>query len=76
MGVFVACFAQNLGPGSSLMAELSAAMFALELANSKGWNYFWLELDSKLVELAFSNFYLDPWPLRNRCLNCLTLTQY
>lgn len=59
---------------SAPMAELSAAMFALEMANSKGWNCFWLETDSKLVELVFSNTSLVPWSLRNRWLNCFTLT--
>ncbi|XP_024632903.1 uncharacterized protein [Medicago truncatula] len=37
------CFAQNLGLGSSLFAELSGAMQAIEIAHSKGWFNFWLE---------------------------------
>jgi hypothetical protein len=35
-GTCLNCFAQHLGPGSALYAELFAVMFAIELARRKG----------------------------------------
>jgi len=43
------CFAQFLGVGDALFAELSAAMSAIELAVSKGFFNVWMECDSQLV---------------------------
>jgi ribonuclease HI len=65
------CFASNLGPGSAIMAEFSAAMIAIEVAHEKGWRNFWLETDSKIVMLAFSSSFIVPWHIRNRWSNCL-----
>ena len=72
---FIGCFAQNLGLGSSLFAELSGAMQAIEIAHSKGWFNFWLETDSKLVLLAFKSISLVPWRIRTRWDNCLSLSR-
>lgn len=35
----------------------------------------WLESDSILVVLTFSNHTLVPWSIRNRWLNCIGLTK-
>ncbi|KEH29879.1 transmembrane protein, putative [Medicago truncatula] len=40
----------------------------------KCFNNLWLETYSKLVLLAFANTALVPWPIKNRWLNCLALT--
>jgi len=71
----IGCFAQNLGLGSSLFAELSGAMQAIEIAHSKGWFNFWLETDSMLVLLAFKFISLVPWRIRTRWDNCLSLSR-
>lgn len=57
-----------------LHAELLAAIIAIEMAHPRGWLHLWLECDSQLVVLAFSNTDLVPWKLRNRWKNCLDLS--
>jgi len=52
-------------------AELMAAILAMEVAKRKGYNYLWLETDSKLVYLALISPFIVPWTLRNRWNNCL-----
>ena len=69
------CFVQNLGQGSSLFAELSGAMQAIEIAHRKGWLNLWLETDSMLVMLAFKSVTLVLWRIRTRWDNCLALTR-
>lgn len=69
----IGCFAQNLGPGSSLFAELSGAMQAIEIAHNKGWLHLWLETDSMLVLQAFKSVSIVPWRIRNRWDNCMIL---
>lgn len=45
----------NIGPGNALCAELTGAILAIEIAKEKNWSHLWLESDSKLVVLAFTN---------------------
>jgi ribonuclease HI len=71
--VFLACFAENLGGGIAFVAELSAAMRAIEIAHHRGWNNLWIETDSSLVVLAAKNITLIPCDLRNRWKNCLLI---
>ncbi|MCI09448.1 ribonuclease H protein [Trifolium medium] len=53
-----------------------AAIHAIGIANSKGWNNLWLETDSKLVQLAFkSSSFVVPWKISNRWHNCTTLVR-
>lgn len=49
------CFAQFIGPGDALVAELHAAMIAVEVAVDKGYTNLWMESDSQLVILAFKS---------------------
>lgn len=56
------------------MAELSAAIIALEKAMDKNWKKILLEMDSSLVVQAFSNINLVPWRLKSRWLNCISFT--
>jgi len=67
------CVSENLGLGNALRAELCGAMRAIEMAHLKHWSNLWLETDSKLVVLAFSNESIVPWSLRNRWYNCKKL---
>jgi ribonuclease HI len=68
----VACFAENLPHCSSLIAELSGAMRAIEIASHNNWHNLWLETDSSLVVFAKSSK-IVPWSLKNRWLNCQRL---
>lgn len=72
--VVLGCFSSYLGITSSLQAELSVTMFAIEVAYQRGWHRLWLECDSSLVIYAFSISNLVPWRLHNRWKNCLLLT--
>lgn len=58
------CFAASVGVSNSLIAELSAAMLAIEIALEKGWNSLWLECDSSPVVHAFSSSEIVPLKLR------------
>lgn len=69
-GDFLGAFAYNLGNTKSLVAELNGVMYAIELANQKGWPLLWLETDSMLVTLAFKSKSNVPWQLRNRWDDC------
>jgi ribonuclease HI len=67
------CISENLGLVSAFYAELLGAMRAIETAFQRSWTNFWLELDSMLVVMAFSNNDIAPWQLRNRWSNCMKL---
>ncbi|XP_045791513.1 uncharacterized protein LOC123886223 [Trifolium pratense] len=83
---FRGCFAQKLSENHGLsvihteIMELIIAVgflyvgisIAIEIAHNKNWNCLWLESDSKVALLAFSNIEIVPWDLRNRWLNCLS----
>jgi ribonuclease HI len=70
---FVAGFAEFLGNTSSLIAELSGVMRAIELAKANNWQNVWIESDSSFVVLAYKNPYVVPWSIRSRWLNCHAL---
>jgi len=72
--ICIGCFAQNLGPGSSLFAELSGVMQATEITHNNGWLHLWLETDSLLVLQAFKSISIVPWKLRNRWDNSMVLS--
>ena len=44
-GICVGCFAQFLGEGNALFAELSSIMAAIEIAASKNYLNVWVECD-------------------------------
>ena len=52
-----------------------AAILAMEVALSKGFNYLRLETNSQLVYLALKSSYNVPWSLRNRWHNCLAFVR-
>jgi ribonuclease HI len=71
---FRGCFAQRINENhgfSVIHAEIMALIIAMEIANSKHWNFLCLESDSKVALHAFDNIDIVPWDLRNRWLNCL-----
>jgi ribonuclease HI len=70
-GLCIGCFAQNLGNVNAFHAELMAAIIAMEIAQSRNFNFLWLETDSQLVYLALKSSSIIPWPIRNRWQNCL-----
>jgi len=49
-----------LGSTNSLVAELNGAMYAIELANQKGWSHLWIETNSMLVTWAFKSKSIVP----------------
>jgi len=69
----ILCVAENIGTGDAFQAELCGAMRAIEIAHQRNWINFWLETDSKLVVMAFSNDSDVPWNLSNRWFNCKKL---
>lgn len=48
------CFSCHLGCSTSLFAELSAAINAIEIASRRGWLKLWIETDSALGVKAFT----------------------
>ncbi|XP_058733389.1 uncharacterized protein LOC131604997 [Vicia villosa] len=70
-GSFLGAIASPLVHSNSLIVELSGAIFAVEFAHERNWNFVWLELDSKAVVRAFSPPYSVPWLIRNRWLDCI-----
>ncbi|KHN06866.1 hypothetical protein glysoja_037610, partial [Glycine soja] len=46
---------------------------ALEIIKEKGWCKVWLECDSELVIKALENYFVVPWCLRRRWMNCFFL---
>jgi ribonuclease HI len=73
--ICIGCFAQNLGPNSSLFAELSGAMQAIKIAHNNGWLHLWFETDSLLVLQAFKSISIVRWRLRNRWDNRMILAE-
>jgi len=72
---FLGGFAQNIGHASAFVAELSAAMFAIEKAVEMHWGDVWIETNSLMVLKALYHQLEVPWMLRVRWLNCIALTQ-
>lgn len=50
---------------SPFVAEMMAALIAIEIAFDRGWHNLWLETDSQLVLLAFKTKNMIPCTLRN-----------
>jgi ribonuclease HI len=68
------CYAEPLGIASSFLAELHAAISAIEIAFDMHWDNLWIESDSSLVVRAFQNpDHNVTWSLRNRWRNALVL---
>lgn len=62
------------GPFSQ--AELTRDMVVIEIAFEPGWRHLWLECDSTLVTLVFSNFDIFPWQLQNWWFKCIALSKF
>jgi len=58
---------------TSFHAELIGAMRAVETAFHRNWTNLWLESDSMLLVMAFSNNDIVPWHLRTKWLKCKKL---
>jgi len=65
------CFAQFIGPSDALVAELHAAMNAIEVVVDKGYTNMWMKYDSQLVIQAFKSSSVVSWHLKARWKNCL-----
>ncbi|KAK2382838.1 hypothetical protein QL285_070351 [Trifolium repens] len=73
---FVVGFAENIGLHSSLIAELSGVMRAIEMANIHNWSNLWLEIDSSLAEnIGLHASCIVPWVIRNRWENCMVMAR-
>ncbi|XP_058746496.1 uncharacterized protein LOC131619414 [Vicia villosa] len=70
-GNFLGAFASSLEIANSLMAELTSAMMAIELAYEKNWSNLWLETDSTTIIKAFNMPFLVPCTIRNRWLDSI-----
>ena len=56
------------------VAEIVAAIYAVEMAWSKGWKNLWLECDSLLVVNLFHKLSNQvPWKIQHRWLHCFHL---
>ena len=65
-------FAFGNGSSYTFIAELSDAIYVVEVAWSKGWLYLWLESDSMFVVNAFASKTKHmPWVLLDRWFMCL-----
>jgi len=69
----ILCIFENLSMVSALHVELIGAMRAIDMTFQRNWINFWLELDSILVVMAFSNDSIVPWHIRNIWFNCKRL---
>lgn len=68
-------FCDFMGDGTAVLAELVAAIIAMERTKILGWRKIWMESDCILVVKAFSDFFLVLWKLRSRWLNCVAYTR-
>ncbi|XP_058775776.1 uncharacterized protein LOC131650051 [Vicia villosa] len=68
-------FCDYMGEGNSELAELWAAMLAVQKAVNMGWRKLWIETDCMLVVKAFSDPTLVPWRTRSRWLSCHAYSQ-
>ena len=60
-------FAFSMGSTFAYMAELIAAIFAIEVAWERGWHHLWLECDSTFVAQLFHNKSSKvPWQIKQR----------
>ncbi|XP_058750770.1 uncharacterized protein LOC131623764 [Vicia villosa] len=60
--------------GNFVVAELLAAIMAIELAMERGWIKLWIETDCILVVKAFSNTNIVPWYIKSRWRYCCAFT--
>lgn len=69
------CFSCNLDCSTSLVAELSATMNAIEIANNRGWFNLWIDTDSILVLKAFNRQDFVPSRLQSRWKNRMVIAK-
>ncbi|XP_050876223.1 uncharacterized protein LOC127079916 [Lathyrus oleraceus] len=67
-------FVNFLGDGNVLLAELSVAMTAMEIARERKWNNLWIGSNSAIMVKAFTNFSLFSWKVRSKWANCICIT--
>lgn len=72
-GSVLHCFSFPWDNSFSVIAELKAAMFAIDLAYSRSWEMIWLESDCMFVVMVLrERNWLIPWTLRMSWRRCLT----
>lgn len=76
MFVMWGVFCDFMGEGNSKLAELLAAVLAIEKAKNLGWRKLCLETDCMIVVKAFSYSALVPWKISSRWLYCHAYTCY
>ena len=69
--IFLGALASNIGHASSLEAEFSAFMLAVEKAKELRLDRIWIETDSVVVVNAFHKAIGIPWKMRSRWHNCM-----
>ncbi|XP_065881606.1 uncharacterized protein [Euphorbia lathyris] len=68
------CFAFSTPLSFAYMAELRAAIFAIELAWETNWHQLWVESDSIYVVNLLRHRSIDvPWSIRQEWLHCLSI---
>ena len=55
------------------MVEIMVAIIAIKKTTEEYWAWLWLEADSKLLALAFTNLSFMPWYTFARWMNCIKL---
>jgi len=68
---FLGAISSNIGHATTLEAEFSASMLAIEHARERQLNHICLETDSSRVVQAFNKNTGIPWQMRARWYNCL-----
>ena len=70
-------FAFGIENAHAYLAELSATVYAIEIASEKGWKNLWLECDSLWAVTLFRKLSHDvPWKLLHKWINCLHLISH
>lgn len=72
---FLGAISSNIGHASSLEAEFSACMLAMEKAKEMHLMHICLETDSLKVVIAFNKGLGVPWQMRARWQNCMSFCQ-
>ena len=68
---FLGAFSQNIDYASSIEAEFSACMYAIERVFEMLLVDIWMETESLIVFKAFSEYVGLPWRMINRWKNCM-----
>lgn len=71
--MFIKPFVVNIGIQFAFMAEIMAGIIVIEKVAGENWVLLWLETNSKLLTLAFTNLSFLPWYIFTRWMNFINL---